>query len=60
MTEQQRAAIAQFKSIKQRAASGRTKPKHRPGCPGRGFVVMAAATGPVTVPCVCCGGGGSE
>lgn len=61
MNEQQWAAIAMFKSVKSRAAAkglDGKQPRHRRGCPGRGFTVMVTPKGPVTVPCLCCDGGG--
>ncbi|WP_157877158.1 hypothetical protein [Streptomyces odonnellii] len=57
--EQQQAAVAEFRA-RWRAVAARRPERRRTGrCQGNGIVTMATSQGPVTVPCLCCGGGAS-
>ncbi|MGQ4514200.1 hypothetical protein [Streptomyces sp. DW26H14] len=57
--EQQLAAARKFREQWRAVDARRPRNRSAKTCQGGGFTVMATSRGPVTVPCVCCGGGAS-
>ncbi|SFD12378.1 hypothetical protein [Streptomyces aidingensis] len=56
--EQRSAAAAEMRARLHQVKKKRRKPQPGRGwCPGGGVTVMATKDGPVSIPCLCCGGG---